>query len=64
MHSVCVCEVGTVGKISDCQPDGPEFNPRPGRTLNFGQPSFAIPSVHRKGCKAMHLVSQLSIRGT
>ena len=26
-----VCEVGTVGKISDYQPGGPEFSPRPGR---------------------------------
>ena len=25
-----VCDVGTVGKISDCQPEGPRFNPRPG----------------------------------
>ena len=29
--SVCVYEVGTVGKISDCQPEGPGFNPRPGQ---------------------------------
>ena len=42
-----VCEVGTVGKISDCQPEGPGFNPRPGRGLNFGRPSFATPSVDR-----------------
>ena len=42
-----VCEVGTVGKISDCQPEGPGFNPRRGRGLNFGQPSFATPSVDR-----------------
>ena len=27
------CEVGTVGKISDCQPEGPGFNPRPGRGI-------------------------------
>ena len=26
----CVCEIGTVSKISDCQPEGPGFNPRPG----------------------------------
>ena len=32
----CVCEVGTVSKISDCQPEGPGFNPRLGRGLNFG----------------------------
>ena len=25
-----VCKVSTVGKISDCQPGGPWFNPRPG----------------------------------
>ena len=43
----CVCEVGTVGKISDCQPEGPGFNPRPGRGLNFVRPSFATPSVDR-----------------
>ena len=42
-----VCEVSAVGKISDCQPGGPEFNPRPGRELNFGRPSFATPSVDR-----------------
>ena len=42
-----VCEVGTVGKISDYQPEGPGFNPRPGRGLNFGRPSFATPSVDR-----------------
>ena len=42
-----VCEVSTVGKISDCQPEGPGFNPWPGRGLNFGRPSFATPSVDR-----------------
>ena len=41
------CEVGTVGKISDCQPGGPGFNPRPGRGLNLGRPSFATLSVDR-----------------
>ena len=25
-----VCEVSIVGKISDCQPEGPGFNPWPG----------------------------------
>ena len=30
-----VCGVGTVGKISDYQPEGPGFNPQPGRGLNF-----------------------------
>ena len=43
----CVCEVGTVSKISDCQPEGPGFKPRPGRGLNFRRPSFATPSVDR-----------------
>ena len=42
-----VCEVGTVGKISDYQPEGPGFNPRPGRGLYFGRPSFATPSMER-----------------
>ena len=32
---------------SDCQPEGPGFNPRPGQGLNFGQSSFATPSVDR-----------------
>ena len=40
-------EVGTVGEISDYQPEGLEFEPRPGRGLNFGWPSFATPSVDR-----------------
>ena len=35
IQKVGVCEVGTVGKISDYQPEGPGFNPRPGRGLNF-----------------------------
>ena len=51
IHVVCakssVCETGTVGKISDYQPEGPGFNLRPGRGLNFGRPSFATPSVDR-----------------
>ena len=42
-----VFEFGTVGKISDYQPEGPGFNPRPGRGLNFGRPSFTTPSVDR-----------------
>ena len=42
-----VCEVGTVSKISDCQPEGPGFKPRPGRGLNFRRPSFATRSVDR-----------------
>ena len=40
-QSDCVCEVGTVSKISDCQPEGAGFNSPPGRGLNFGRPSFA-----------------------
>ena len=44
---LCVCKVGTVSKISDCQPDGPGFNPQVGRGLNLGCPSFATPSVDR-----------------
>ena len=40
-----VCEVGAVSKISDFQPEGPEFNPRPGQGLNFGRPSFTTPPV-------------------
>ena len=42
-----VREVGTVGKIFDCQPDGLGFSPRPGRGLNLGRPSFATSSVDR-----------------
>ena len=41
------CEVDTVDKISDCQPEGPGFNHWPDQGSNFGQPSFAIPSVDR-----------------
>ena len=40
-----MCEVGTVGDISDYQPEGPRFSPRLAQGLNFGQPSFATPSV-------------------
>ena len=36
-----MCEVATVRKISDYQPEGAGFNPQPGR------PSFATPSVDR-----------------
>ena len=36
-----------IGKISDYQPEGPGFIPRPGRGLNFGRPSFSTPSVDR-----------------
>ena len=47
MKTLPLCEVGTVGKTSDCQPGDPEFNPWPGRGLNFGRPSFATLSVDR-----------------
>ena len=40
-------EGGTVRKISDCQPEGPGFSPRPGQGLNFRRPCFATPSVDR-----------------
>ena len=43
----CVRGWHSCGKISDCQPESPGFNPRPGRGLNFGRPSFATPSVDR-----------------
>ena len=43
-----VCEVGTVGKVSDYQPEGPGFNPRSGRGLNFGRRPFATPSIGRE----------------
>ena len=49
-------------KISDCQPEGSRFNPRPGRGLNFGWPSFATPSVDRD-VKVIGLVSRRSIGG-
>ena len=45
-----VCEVSAVqavGKISDCQPEGPGLSPRLGQGLNFGQRSYATPSVDR-----------------
>ena len=42
-----MCEVSTVGKISDCQPEDPGFHSPPGRGLNFGRPSFLTPSVDR-----------------
>ena len=43
----CVCDVSAIGKVSDYQPEGPGFNPRPGRGLNFGRPSFVTTSVDR-----------------
>ena len=51
-----MCEVGTVGKISNYQSEGSGFNPRPGR------PSFATPSVDRD-VKPLNLVSRHSIGG-
>ena len=57
-----VCEVGTVGKISDCQPEGPGFNSRPGRGLNFGRPSFATPSVDRVLSWDLKEPTHLSVR--
>ena len=42
-----MCEDGTVGKISDCQPEGPGSIPGLVEGLNFGRPSFATPSVDR-----------------
>ena len=42
-----VRQTGTVGKIFDCQPEGPGFNPRHGRRLNFERPSFATPFMDR-----------------
>ena len=56
-----MCKVGTVSKISDCQPEGPGFNPRLGRGLNFGCPSFATLSVDRD--VTVGLVSRHSIGG-
>ena len=45
--SMKMCDISAAGKMSDCQPEGPGFNSRPGRGLNFGRPSFATPSVDR-----------------
>ena len=42
-----MCKAGTVSEISEFQPEGPGFNPRPGRGLNLGRPFFATPSVDR-----------------
>ena len=42
-----VCDVGTVSKISDGQPEGFGFNTPPGRELKFSRPSFTTPSVDR-----------------
>ena len=51
------------GKISDSQPEGPGFNPRLGRGLDFGRPSFATPSVDRDVKPLIWIVSQRSIGG-
>ena len=59
-----MCKVGTVGQISDYQPEGPGFNPRPGRGLVFRPSSFATLSVNSDVLKAVGLVSQRSIGGT
>ena len=42
-----VCQVSAVCKISYCQPGVPGFNPRSGRGLNFGRPSFTTLCVGR-----------------
>ena len=38
-------EFGTVGKISESQPEGSRFNPWPGQWLNFGRLPFATPNA-------------------
>ena len=43
---VCV-RLAQLVRFSDYQPEGPGFNPRPGRGLNFRRPSFATPFVDR-----------------
>ena len=45
--SVCA-RLTQVAKISDCEPEGPGFNPWPGQGLNFGRPPFT--TVHGQGC--------------
>ena len=42
-----MCKVGTVGKITDCQPEGSRFNLWTGQGLNFRRASFATLSVDR-----------------
>ena len=49
IYIACVCEVSAVGKISDCQPEGPGFNSLLGRGLNFG-PTFLHHTVRGQGC--------------
>ena len=60
-----MCEASAVGQISDCQPEpgGPEFNPRPGRGLNFEIPSFATLPVDRDVKPLVQSISRHSIRG-
>ena len=47
IFNVSVCEVGTAGKISDCQREAPGFKHRLGREFSFGRSSFATPSVDK-----------------
>ena len=60
---MCVCEVGTVDKISDCQPEGPKFNPWPGRGFEELWATFFRHTIRGQGHKAVGLVSQCSIGG-
>ena len=57
-----MCEVGTVGKISNYQPEGPGFNLRPDQGLNLGD--LLSHTDRGQGRQAFGLVSQLSDRGT
>ena len=58
-----MCEVSTVGKISDYQPDGPGFNPGPGRGLNFGD--LLSPHCPRTGMLSLwSSLSMFYISGT
>ena len=57
-----LCEFGTVGKISDYQPEGFGFNHQSGRRLNFRR-SFATLSVGRDVESLVYKVSQRSIGG-
>ena len=63
LHVCCACEVGTIGMISDCQPEGPGFNSRPGRGLNFGD--LLLPHCPWTGTSRQDvgLVSRHSIKG-
>ena len=57
------CEVSAIGWISDCQSGGPGFNPRPGRGLNFGRPSFATLPVDRDVNPLVQWISRRSTGG-